>query len=93
MPLEPGSIRVHTLEATGYGVFEDRGYWLVTFGGRWYQASSLTGAYTPISSGSVPVALVAAVAHVCAIPARRASAWASTGRNVPVQTAMSSSDT
>lgn len=81
---DPDGVRVHALDPSGYGVFEDRGYWLVTFGGRWFQASSLDGAYTPIDAGSVPVLLVAAVAHVCATAGPRPRPTG--GWNVPVQT-------
>jgi hypothetical protein len=82
-------IQIHSLDTSGYGIFEDRGFWLVTFAGRWYQASSLDARYVPIASSQVPAVLVAAVAHARTIPCDRDARLG----NRPLQSSVASSDT
>jgi hypothetical protein len=92
-PLAAGEdgVQIHSLDVSGYGVFEDRGFWLVSFAGRWYQAAAVDAPYVPIAASQVPAVLVAAVAHARMVPAER---HARMGHgNVAVQTSTASSDT
>lgn len=59
-------VEIHALDASGYGTFRHQGYWLVSWDGSWFKASSLEGSFTPVASRMIPVALVAMVAETSA---------------------------